>query len=313
MAIGSGAIPDDRTLQRYLLGALADEDTERLDELSVVDVQFVLRLTAVEHDLVDSYANGELIGETLDRFKSHYLPVIARREKVEFAEALRAFEPARHEIAEADTVPRATATFFASPWLATAATVMLAAALALLFDDLRLRRDAAESRNVQAQFQTRQRQIEDQLNAQRLAADATAQELARLRESQSVGQARPPANSPGKPSSVLSFVLLPAMRDAATPVEIRVGRGTDTVTLRLRLEAHDFASYRAVLKDVTGGRVVWRSGALHTNGGNAARSLTITLGAKLLEPKAYEVDLTGVEAQGASETIAVYPFRVVIE
>ena len=85
--------PDDSVLVRYLVGSLPDAEAERLDELSVADDEFALRLSAAEHDLVDAYVNGELSGDTLDRFRSRYLTAPARGEKVAFAETLRSSVP----------------------------------------------------------------------------------------------------------------------------------------------------------------------------------------------------------------------------
>src|SRR5512143_2454891 len=83
---------DDRTLTQYLLGSLPDEDTERIDELSVTDDDVAWRLRAVENDLVDAYVRGELSAETLAKFKSSYLANPERRKRVEIADALRALE-----------------------------------------------------------------------------------------------------------------------------------------------------------------------------------------------------------------------------
>jgi hypothetical protein len=81
-------IRDDQILVRYLLGSLPEDETERLDELSVADDDFVWRLRAAENDLVDSYLRNELSGDTLERFRAFYLSSTHRREKVKFAESL---------------------------------------------------------------------------------------------------------------------------------------------------------------------------------------------------------------------------------
>ena len=82
------ACPDDELVVRYLLGALPATETECLDELSITDDAFVLRLRTVEQDLVDAYVKGELSGDTLARFRSRYLASPAQRRKVRFAQAL---------------------------------------------------------------------------------------------------------------------------------------------------------------------------------------------------------------------------------
>jgi hypothetical protein len=85
-------VDDDRVLIRYLLGLLPEEETGRLDELSIAGDDFACRLREVENDLVDAYASGELFGETLARFELSYLSSAGGRERVRFAEALLASE-----------------------------------------------------------------------------------------------------------------------------------------------------------------------------------------------------------------------------
>src|SRR5947199_7443535 len=91
MSFSGETIGDDQLLTRYLLGALPEEETARLDELSIADDDFCWRLRAAENDLVDAFVAGALSGDTLDRFRSFYLASPRRRERVEFARALLAF------------------------------------------------------------------------------------------------------------------------------------------------------------------------------------------------------------------------------
>ncbi len=77
---------DDRLLIGYLLGSLSEDETERLDELSIADDRFAADLHAVEHDLVDAYASGALDEETRRRFELHYLSSSQGRAKVALAE-----------------------------------------------------------------------------------------------------------------------------------------------------------------------------------------------------------------------------------
>src|SRR5262249_31757326 len=79
----------DAQLIRYLVGALSEDETNRLDELSVVDDELAGRLRALEDDLVDAYASGTLKGETLERFETFYLASPQRRAKAEFARGLQ--------------------------------------------------------------------------------------------------------------------------------------------------------------------------------------------------------------------------------
>src|SRR5215470_19533317 len=83
---------DDRLLTRYLLGALPEEEAERLDELCIVDDELATRLQALENDLVDAYVRDEVSGDDRGHFESFYLSSPKRRRKVEFAAALLELE-----------------------------------------------------------------------------------------------------------------------------------------------------------------------------------------------------------------------------
>ena len=48
MSLPNALAPDDQLLVRYLVGSLPEDETERLDELSIADDQFAARLSAVE-------------------------------------------------------------------------------------------------------------------------------------------------------------------------------------------------------------------------------------------------------------------------
>src|ERR1700752_1515648 len=82
----------DQTLRDYLLGQLPEPEAERLDELSITDDECAERLGAMEHDLVDAFARGELRGMVLEQFRSRYLTTERGREATRFGEALQSLE-----------------------------------------------------------------------------------------------------------------------------------------------------------------------------------------------------------------------------
>jgi len=281
--------PDDSVLVRYLVGSLPDAEAERLDELSVADDEFALRLSAVEHDLVDAYVNGDLSGDALDRFRSHYLASPAGRKKVAFAEAFRAYQ-----------TPTAAAPRRAMPlWgLAAAAVLFLAAAGYLLVEDLRLRHQVTEARAARAVLEERAQQLQRQLDQQRAAAEAPA---------------APPAvpNQPRSPTLV-SLVLVPATRGAGDIPTLVIPAGTDTVSLRLELEADAFPHYRAAITDPSTDRIVFKEERLRAAPTDGAKSLTVRFPAALLKPQVYTVDVSGIPTRGAAELVGSYSFRAVI-
>src|ERR1700733_2140583 len=137
---------DDEVLKDYLFGDLSSDETERLDELSIVDDEFAARLDTVESDLVDAYVRGELSGETLAKFQTAYLSSARRRQKVAFAESLyslggKQLSPAAtNRVAPAKPALGSWFGIFAFPRFALAGGLaMLLAIAALLIDNLHLR------------------------------------------------------------------------------------------------------------------------------------------------------------------------------
>jgi len=313
---------DNQLLVRYLLGSLPDEEAERLDELSIANDEYAMRLNAAENDLVDAYVRGELSGETLERFKSFYLSSTKRREKVKFAETLLVFgdRTATAEIAPAispsssgpsqgpsQQPPRRK--FFTTPLLipqwaiAGLALVMLLAGGFLLIDNLRLRKQVTEAGAERAALDQRGQQLQGQLSEQRSANATTLKELEQVRESQvNLDELR-----------TISLLLLPPTRGAGRIPTISVPPRTNLVVLLLALESDDFPAYRVELKDPATHHMIWHSGNLKTTLGGEHKAVSISFRASLLKPQNYIVELTGVPSRGAPEFISSYPFHAMLK
>jgi Tfp pilus assembly protein PilN len=307
---------DDRLLTRYLLGALPEEEAERLDELCIVDDDLATRLHALENDLVDAYVRGEVSGEDLRHFESFYMSSAKRRQKVDFAAALlelekrRAAAPApvpqeaaipRKELAPAFKSPGRRALF---RWgFAFAAAAMLLVAGFLLLENSRLRKQMSDAQMQQATLDQRGQELQKQLDDQRAANAEFQKEIARLRQSQTnLEQLK-----------TIALLLPPPTRGAARVPAISVPPGTDVALLLLALESDDFPAYRAALKDSATRQIVWNSGGLEPSSLGERRAVSISVPANLLKPQNYIVELTGLPTRGAPESVGGYPFRVVLK
>jgi hypothetical protein len=279
---------DDELLVRYLVGGTTDDETEALDEMSIAEEAFAVRLRAVEHELVDAYVNGELTGDLLDRFTSHYLSSPAGLAKVDIARALRDYRSQR--------APRRTS----QKWLLAAAAVLLAAVATLVVDDVRLRRQATDARGREAALEQRSRELQDTI----------AQEQARARE-QPAAASRAPESIAAR--RLVSLVLFPARRDAQTVPIISVAKNVDAVTLQLDPGGDEFSEYRAALQDASTERVVWRSEPLRAASAGGQSVLTMTVPASLLHRGEYAIKLTGIQTAGEPKVLDSYPFRVVLQ
>src|SRR5215831_6146418 len=168
----------DDLLLRYLLGALSEEETERLDEQSIVDDDFANRLRLAEDDLVDAYVSGTLSADWLQRFESHYMASPRRRAKVAFAARLLS---AVDRAAPAEPVRSMTEwtgpTRFAPVAIAVAAALLLTTGV-LLVGNVRLSRQARAAGAREATAASRVQALTHELAQQQAAASAARQTLA---------------------------------------------------------------------------------------------------------------------------------------
>jgi anti-sigma factor RsiW len=311
---------DPQDLIQYLLGSLPESEAERLDELAVTDDEFAWRLTEAENDLVDAYARGELSGETLRRFETHYLSSEKRREKVKFADALRLLEerstaapvegaPAATPLPEETTrepvaisprlrkVPR-----IAMAWaLAAAALLMLVPAGLLFLANGRLRHELAQAQSERASLETRAGDLQRQLERQR-------SETARPRTDLDAATA---SDAIVERLQIVSLILSPQVRGLGRTPQLSVPPTADAVAMQLRLESDDFPRYRVSLRTAAGDQAIWRSGTLTAALAGEGKAVTASVPANLFTPQHYSAELSGVTAEGREEPLASYAFRVV--
>ena len=315
MSVLNEIAPTDGELQSYLLGLLPDEDAERLDELSIIDDQVAERLRIVEDDLVDAYINGELAGETLERFESSYLASERRREKVRFARTLlgarrvprpadatgpqrpvRALTDERERSSETGTPKHGPSTQrYRLAWTLAAAASVLLVAGGLVYERAQLRTDLREAQRASAELSDRTRELQQQLDERR----AVPTEVPAARE------APPPA------LPVIALVLLPQTRAIGPVPTIAVPQALDRIALDLRVEPNDFPRHEVVLKDPAVDRIVWRSERISARSVDGVRTVSIVIPAALLKPQHYSIELNGIAPAGSVEVAGSYAFEVV--
>jgi len=188
----------------------------------------------------------------------------------------------------------------------------------LLVEGMRLRSQVAATQSARAALEERERQLQRQVDAQRAAQEDAEKELAQLRAALAQTGQRTAANEPGQAAApprrlrVAAFVLAPATRGIAALPVITARPGTDYVVLQLPLEAEEFAGYQATLTDPAT-HIVWRSGPLIAHPSGGAPTVSVGFPADLLKAQRYSLELMGMPARRGGETVASYPFRVVLE
>jgi hypothetical protein len=308
---------DDQTLQAYLFGLLPQDQTERLDEWSVVDDEFAARLDTVESDLVDAYVRGELSGDTLAKFRTVYLSSPRRRQKVACAESLYLLEKAQPAVSQVVPARPSWLSLFTFPRFALAGGLaMLLAISALWIDNLHLRDSMRQATTDRAALQQRERDLQAQLSDEHASNARTASELEQVRNSLAqLGSSTPAKRVASQlsslPVNVVAFVLGPQIRGGTQVPILSLPQGTTRVDFRLNLEANEFPHYRATLKSLQDDKVLWHSGQLTAVTKGQSSALSANVPARLLQPQMYQLDLTGTQASGEGELVSSYVFRVV--
>jgi hypothetical protein len=282
----------DEILIRYLLGASPDEEEERLDELSITDVEFSWRLKAAENDLVDAYLRDELSAETVQRFESFYLASPLRREKVEFARTLLLFQERE---SQPHTMDWFSTALLIPRWAAVAAAGIVMIASVLLYDNLRLRKRSAESQSTLAALEQRQQQLQRELEQSRSASSKPAAQ-----------------NDDAASPATVAFLLLPPRRGAAQIPELAVPSGRDPVLVDLQLETDDFPAYDVALQVLATNQVIWRAAApLKASLRDGRKVISLRVPARFLRSHRYMLALSS--ASPDPEPIGNYAFQVIFK
>lgn len=304
---------DQQVITQYLLGTLSAAESERFDELSFTDEEFIEARNAIENDLVDAYVNEELKGALLDQFERHYLASPLKRGKVELA---RAFLESANRLASqvADTKIKESTSraslrqrwvqlLGARPWRtasAVLASIILVVFVWLVIENSRRVRDRNNqpARDESASQQTPERiQATNQPDVEEPTAIPEPTKKDGVQE-----QSKP---------RLATIVLSPQLRSASETPEVSLNTNTDYLAIRLELEPNNYSVYKVLLLDQTNGQVLWRSNRV--NGQNTAdgKVLNLRLPAELLKSRSYVLQVSGLAKRGVEEPISDYPFRVV--
>ena len=320
----------DGLIVQYLLGSLSEEETERLDELAIVDDEFAVRLQLVENDLVDAYVRGDLSGETLERFTSFYLSSPKRREKVGFSQAFQRVPDQDVITEQAEIRPRKPyeeESISRPGWLrglfstwrpalvwGIASIALLLVIGALVVQNRRLQNQIAQTQSEQAAIQQRERELQTDLDAQRSAASEREREMDSLRDKIArLDQPRSSESSGGQSPENLVVVpvdLAPQTRGISRLPTVSIPAAADLVIMQLELETGDYPVYRAELKPLSGGQVIWSGGRLRPRAKESGRVVVVNLRPRLLKSQRYVLEVSGISSSGSAEIVGSYPFEV---
>jgi len=278
----SPQLADDRLIVRYLLGLLPDEEAEPIEEASVIDADFALRVRSVEDDLVDGYVSQTLDAATQARFESFYLASARRRDRVAFAHRF---------LAAIDQAANATA----SPGMYSPVLPMRAARMTRL-----------RSLTVAAVLVLACAGMATSLVSRREARQATA--IAATRGGLPGAPQTPSAIEPIRREPE-ALVLSPQTRGIESLPSVDLTPHTDRLAIRLLLEVQDYEAYRVSLFDAAR-RLAWRSDRVVPQRAAERTSLVLAVAADKLGSGPHTFEVSGLGGRGHAEPVASYTFAV---
>lgn len=337
---------DEHTVRKYLLGELAVDEREQIEERLLTDDTFFNNLTVleeeVEDELIDEYVSGDLTAAERENFERIFLSSPERNDKLNLARDLR----------ERVAVPTAASVSERASWwlslpaflrfqnpltsfsLALMLLLMSACGLWLYFKSNRLE---TELRQTQARIQPpdQQKQAEqlrarnDELAASLRQSEEKRAELEKEVASLSARIERAPEGpsdlSPGKSkmsppqsrSAILSLIL-PLARGRGSQGEkvevLNLSHNYTGVRLALSLESIDPRGYRGFQAKVENRAEieVWKSPVVGVRREGGENRVVLTVPASRLSADGdYTVTLNGLTREGLSEPVGMYLFRVI--
>jgi len=161
----------------------------------------------------------------------------------------------------------------------------------------------AKSQAARSAQEEKLRALEQEIAKGRANAAQLAAELERLRQQ----LARP--TQPASAATIFSFLLLTTTRDRVEQQTLRLAPNAAQVRLQMKIRAGKYKSYRVRIDPVDGGNT-WESASVRARSAGITTTLSVLVPARNLPPGDYNIELSGIDASGAAESIENYSFRI---
>jgi hypothetical protein len=327
---------EEAELRRYLLGDLTLEEQVLVEERLFLDSEYMQLAEALEAELVDEYANQDLTPAERKQFESHFLARPAHRDDLRIAEALKRYIAAETEPAAVVQPVKENLWSSLTSLFGRRAVLGFSFAAALIILSIitwlavgSWRRQ--ESSPLQAQETPQPPAPGEQKRPESpgVPPDNSRGEVAggenggqpsttpggRQGDNSAEQGGRPQKVSPPTvpaPTRVVAFVLLPGggVRGGGQGESVSITADVGTVVLRLPLvDEESYRSYRATLE--TGGRTIRPFDKLTSElDPELGKVIQVRVPAELLRRQSYQVQLSGITADGRTQSLTSYTFVV---
>jgi hypothetical protein len=330
---------EERLMTRYLTGAATEEQCVEVEERFLRDAEYLKQLRALECEIIDDYARGDMPAPERRSFERRALASPQGRERVARARKLHAQLDQIAAEVRAAAEERATGPLIAgsreSLWKKLRARIfaptpvlgyaMVAAALFIAFGGLWLLREEGLSqrvaqltaerdlamqseKNLQERFDAERGELTSQLKKEqrRLADEISRNDRVRDEMRRLTGG---PSGHPVPEGDFVELALASGIeRDSGEPRRLSIPMGLRMVKLQLELDPS--VSHRAYQVELTtaGGAQVWVQEGLTARQTDWGRFVTLMIPTRALQAGEYELILRGSTDERKGEVAGYYYF-----
>jgi len=320
---------DEQLFQRYLLGDLAEEERDRLQESYFADTRLFSRLLSAEADLIDAYGRGELTEDERKRFERRFGNIPGIDQRVSFASMLSqaADQHLSASAAPGPSLVSASSTGF--PWLsstgpslgsrvfrasavAIAALILVMVALAVAYRWLRWSHQEPGYQLASSQTASPTGPVA-QPNSSASGSTGIEKTSAAGPPPTKLEERRQPP-SPKLQLASVSVVLHEGITRAdGQGTEVALSQATRSLLTQLELpsdlQIRTYSRYQAVLQTVSGQEILRRDG-LKISRGSDGSFVRVTIPVELLTTRDYVVLLNAQQPDGTLQYLRGYSFSV---
>ena len=265
-------------IKQFLLGELNEERREQVEERLLTDTDYRDEVLMIEGELVEDYLTEKLPPDDRSNFEKHYLSAPRQQRNLKLTKVL--LEAAKTAPAPANNflhrfLHRLRDIFWPRGHnLRYAVVALILIGVVGSIVAYRAWRSSSQSAELQA-------------------------ELIRLNTS---------GNILSPSSSVPSVTLLPFnLRDIGSLPRLTVASASEVAQLRVTIAPNNYQNYNVTVNAIADTQEI----KFDVKPQSTGNTLILQLPARVLKPNDYLVTIRGVNAQGATEDVGEYAFRVV--
>ena len=311
----------DLPLRNYLLGFLNPDERQRIEQRLMIDSAAFVELRWIEDELIDDYLEGALSGREKERFENFFLSAPERRQKLDFAKALKRYVAAHRLKQNLVSIWKNFWQTLLHPhnavlrWSLVASLVFLAAGgswsvmwISRLQNALE-QAGTGESQKQLMEMEARNSELALSLQREQARLKLLEKEAADLRKGDKRGLSSLLRGQ--RQSTLIAVTLDPGLlRDFGGSKRIQIPAGTNLAQFDLKMEPLDYPQYQAMLQRVDKGKL-WTQISPKTESSVQGPFFRLIVPASILEQGDYVLKLSGITAVGDSEDIGSYYFRII--